>query len=41
VRVARAALNARGASIWEFQPGSSQFVYLFHHGFEELLVVLR
>jgi uncharacterized cupin superfamily protein len=30
-----------GASVWEFQPGSSQFVYHFHHGSEELLVVLR
>src|SRR5579871_3179041 len=30
-----------GASVWEFQPGSSQFVYHFHHGSEELLIVLR
>ena len=30
-----------GASIWEFGPGSSQFVYHFHHGSEELLIVLR
>jgi uncharacterized cupin superfamily protein len=30
-----------GASIWELQPGAEQFVYHFHHGSEELLVVLR
>jgi uncharacterized cupin superfamily protein len=30
-----------GASLWELQPGASQFVYHFHHGTEELLVVLR
>jgi uncharacterized cupin superfamily protein len=30
-----------GAAVWEFQPGQSQFVYHFHHGSEELLVVLR
>ena len=30
-----------GASLWEFQPGGSQFVYHFHHGSDELLVVLR
>jgi uncharacterized cupin superfamily protein len=30
-----------GASVWELRPGSSQFVYHFHHGSEELLVVLR
>jgi uncharacterized cupin superfamily protein len=30
-----------GAAVWEFQPGRSQFVYHFHHGSEELLVVLR
>ena len=29
-----------GASIWELQPGGSQFVYHFHHGSDELLVVL-
>lgn len=40
-RVVRSASNALGASIWEFQPGSAQFVYHFHHGSEELLVVLR
>lgn len=28
------------ASVWEFAPGASQFVYHFHHGSEELLVVL-
>jgi uncharacterized cupin superfamily protein len=30
-----------GASVWELQPGASQFVYHFHHGTDELLVVLR
>jgi uncharacterized cupin superfamily protein len=29
------------ASVWELQPGASQFVYHFHHGSDELLVVLR
>jgi uncharacterized cupin superfamily protein len=29
------------ASVWELQPGASQFVYHFHHGSQELLVVLR
>src|SRR5919198_1437014 len=38
VRPANAMLTA---SLWEFQPGASQFVYHFHHGSEELLVVLR
>jgi uncharacterized cupin superfamily protein len=40
-RMVRSASNALGASIWEFQPGSSQFVYHFHHGSEELLIVLH
>ena len=40
-RLVRSPSNALGASIWELQPGSSQFVYHFHHGSEELLVVLR
>ena len=30
-----------GASVWEFQPGSTQLVYHFHHGSDELLIVLR
>jgi uncharacterized cupin superfamily protein len=30
-----------GGSLWEFAPGGSQFVYHFHHGSEELLIVLR
>jgi uncharacterized cupin superfamily protein len=30
-----------GGSIWEFQPGEPEFVYHFHHGSDELLVVLR
>jgi uncharacterized cupin superfamily protein len=37
----RSESNALGASIWEIGPGGSQFVYHFHHGSEELLVVLR
>lgn len=40
-RLTRAESGALGASIWELQPGGSQFVYHFHHGSEELLVVLR
>jgi uncharacterized cupin superfamily protein len=40
-RVVRAPSGSLGASIWELQPGGSQFVYHFHHGSEELLVVLR
>jgi uncharacterized cupin superfamily protein len=30
-----------GGSLWEFQPGGSQFVYHFHHGSEELIIVPR
>jgi len=37
----RADGGSLGGSIWEFQPGGSQFVYHFHHGSEELIVVLR
>lgn len=40
-RLVRSASNALGASMWEFQPGTGQFVYHFHHGSEELLIVLR
>ena len=40
-RIIRSPANALGASLWEFQPGTSQFVYHFRHGSEELLVVLR
>jgi uncharacterized cupin superfamily protein len=40
-RLVRAPSGSLGASVWEFQPGGSQFVYHFHHGSEELLVVLR
>jgi uncharacterized cupin superfamily protein len=40
-RLVRSESNALGASIWELQPGGSQFVYHFHHGSEELLIVLR
>ena len=37
----RAGGGKLGASIWELGPGASQFVYHFHHGTEELLLVLR
>jgi len=40
-RLARPAGGSLGASLWELQPGGAQFVYHFHHGSEELLVVLR
>lgn len=39
-RLVRAPDGSLGASIWELQPGGSQLVYHFHHGSEELLVVL-
>jgi uncharacterized cupin superfamily protein len=38
LRLARA--GSLGASVWELRPGGSQFVYHFHRGSEELLVVL-
>jgi uncharacterized cupin superfamily protein len=40
-RLVRAPDGSLNASVWELQPGASQFVYHFHHGSEELLVVLR
>jgi uncharacterized cupin superfamily protein len=40
-RLVRAEDGSLGGSVWEFQPGGSQFVYHFHHGSEELIVVLR
>lgn len=40
-RLVRAPGGSLGASVWELQPGASQFVYHFHHGTEELLVALR
>jgi hypothetical protein len=40
-RLVRAPNGSLNASIWELPPGGSQFVYHFHHGTEELLVVLR
>jgi quercetin dioxygenase-like cupin family protein len=40
-RLMRAEGGSLGGSIWELQPGGSQFVYHFHHGSEELIVVLR
>ena len=30
-----------GGSIWELQAGQPEYVYHFHHGSDELLVVLR
>ena len=41
---ARRLIRAGGGlcpSIWEFQPGQPEHVYHFHHGSDELLVVLR
>jgi uncharacterized cupin superfamily protein len=42
---ARRLVSAEGgrlnASVWQFAPGASQFVYHFHHGSEEMLIVLR
>jgi uncharacterized cupin superfamily protein len=40
-RLVRSLPGALGASLWELQPGGSQFTYHFHHGSDELLVVLR
>ena len=40
-QLVRTPSGSLGASLWELQPGASQFVYHFHHGTEELLVVLR
>lgn len=40
-RLVRAENGSLGGSLWEFQPGGSQFVYHFHHGSEELIIVLR
>ena len=40
-RLVRSPDAALGASLWELHPGGAQFVYHFHHGSEELLVVLR
>jgi uncharacterized cupin superfamily protein/catechol 2,3-dioxygenase-like lactoylglutathione lyase family enzyme len=40
-RLVRAPGGTLGASLWELAPGASQFVYHFHHGTEEFLVVLR
>jgi uncharacterized cupin superfamily protein len=40
-RLVRSETGSLGGSIWEFQPGGSQFVYHFHHGSEELIIVLR
>jgi uncharacterized cupin superfamily protein len=40
-RLVRASEDSLGGSVWEFKPGGSQFVYHFHHGSDELLIVLR
>lgn len=40
-QLVRAAGGSLGGSIWEIQAESSQFVYHFHHGSEELLIVLK
>jgi uncharacterized cupin superfamily protein len=40
-RLIRPEGGSLGATVWELQPGGSQFVYHFHHGSEELLIVVR
>jgi uncharacterized cupin superfamily protein len=40
-RLVRAPGGSLNAAVWEFQPGASQMVYHFHHGSQELLIVLR
>jgi uncharacterized cupin superfamily protein len=40
-RLVRDPDGSLNASVWEFQPGATQFVYHFHHASEELLIVLR
>jgi uncharacterized cupin superfamily protein len=40
-RLIRSGPGRLGGSIWEFQPGAPEFVYHYHHGSDELLVVLR
>jgi uncharacterized cupin superfamily protein len=40
-RLDRAAGATLGGAVWETQPGATQQVYHFHHGTEELLIVLR
>ena len=40
-RLIRAEGGSLGATIWEVQPGGSQFVYHYHHGSEELIIVVR
>jgi uncharacterized cupin superfamily protein len=40
-RLVRDPGGSLNASIWQLQPGATQFVYHFHHGSEELLLVLR
>ncbi len=39
-RLVCAAGGSLDASLWELRPGESQFVYHFHHGTEEMLIVL-
>jgi hypothetical protein len=36
-RLVRPERGSLGASLWEFQPGGSQFVYHFHHGSDDEL----
>jgi uncharacterized cupin superfamily protein len=40
-RLVRAESGRLGGSVWEIAPGGAQFVYHYHAGTEELLVVLR
>ena len=39
-RIVRAEGGRLNASVWQFAPGAAQFVYHFHHGSEEMLIVL-
>ena len=41
VRLRRRSGAALSAAVWELQPGATQAPYHFHHGGEELLIVLR
>jgi uncharacterized cupin superfamily protein len=40
-RLVRPDDRSLGASVWEIQPGGSESYYHFHHGSEEMLVVLK
>ena len=40
-RLVRDPGGSLNASVWELQPGASQFVYHFHHGSQALVVLRR